>query len=1513
MTSIVDSISHHQYFHSIKIRALQRQQDRDPVRSDFIGLQERRHGNTADERLNWQIGQWPQLALEFDDTKYNQGALSTRVFRDANETLKFDKGENFPIYDGNLHTKEEFEYRLEGVQTVYTQKQLDGSSFEYIGLTGMFVGFTDKYGNRAQVLERAENGFNVSKVQVGSDLYEYQYSEKLLYKVWLKRYLPDGTLINVAQCEYTYVASQIITATTRIWEYGNWVTSGTSFYRYWPDFDLSSSSSSSLASSSGPNTPKPFLIKYALEPGSFERLSQHPGVVDPVTAPDAIVALYADYYFEYDDNRRVVREMIRGGSQTFEFAYEESGFSDDYNHWHTKTTETLPDGNQNIVYSNFAGQTILKVLWDGINEWSEYTNYDDRGRAILFANPSAVDGFNEGTPELVTLKDDEGLIRTVTYHEPSGYVSSESLQKGQSGPSILLRELEYCCAGQDCGCSENSFSSSSSSSSSGGGEDCGSGVWFVSKETVYPDETDPSHKLVTTYCRSFYDGVWGVKEQITTLPAVPTDQNGTGISATRREFYDANGYLTWTMDERGFVNRTAFDFPTGAIAQHVADADTSLYDDVPDGWVTRPGGGKNLVTDIENDQLGRPTQTLEPVYTGVVESSATVLRTASWNAYYDDSHVTISSNGYWTEDGSILVNPVSITKTDAGGRVDETLQAVSSETEGTLQDILAEYAADDRCGTDPTFGTPPLCGFPQTSYCRWTTYQYTDCCLMASKRVYHNIPDSGEGSVNTNFDETEFGYDLMKRLVRTVSPGGTITDLVREIRGLVVSAWIGTNDDGGTLVDPSGGGTHPDNNMVEVVSIEYDYGVDMGDGNVTQLIKHVDASTRRVTSMLYDFRNRRTVIDGEIDFYQVDYFDNLDRITKTERYDTYGPDFGGGGGTMSSSSSSGSSLGNLIARNEVLYDDRNRIYRTIRYAVEPSTGQVGNALTDDFWFDDAGNQQISMLAGSSLYTHTDFDSLNRPTLIYTAFGEKVVIEQQEIEYDTASHVIQTTVRKRYHNAPASQGGLLQDPSTAPKARVTYRAAWVDGVGRTIATAEFGTNGGTTLSRPSNVPSRSDTVLVTSRTFDDTGLQQTAIDPAGTTTYVAYDAAARRVTFIENYLDFTSSSSTSSGDDCEPSDDMNRTTQFTYTADGMQASMNVLNLRTGDQTTIWTYGTTLDDSDIATSVQLRSVTYPDSVDENDVVKLTYNRQAERTTLTDQRGCVHSYDFDLLGRQTHDRVTTVGKGVDDAVLRISAEFEVRGMLTKLTSWNDASANAGDVVNEVFWTYNSFQQSIQTFQSHDGTVNTLTTANLQMMYADGSTNTIRQTGLIYPNGRTLTYDYGASGSITDACSQILSQIDSDEDEMSLADYSYLGLGVVVQQTSAQASLQYTLVRPSGNDPGTGDIYSGLDRFGRVKDCRWISTGSGSDLSRVQYGYNRASSRTWRANPTDPDQHYDWLYLKQYYKHQFLCQYFLMQHHKLHSLYLNFQKHQKLRLSCSLFLFHKPTHTQPSWVMHY
>jgi RHS repeat-associated protein len=1394
---------------------------------------------TVGQGYNWQVSQWPYI------TPVDEGN-SLVIQGDANNPIWFDKsGDKYVCFcDPNQLLD------FDPLTNTWTHRDNFGKTTEFDGVTGQFLNQVIPGGNKIQVTALAANGYNIAQVEraatVGSSTtterqsYAYQTTtgDALVSQCTLQRKVDSGSFANVSRADYSYfnenadngLQGDLQTVTTKLWEDGDWVVTGTTYYRYWLQLPSESSSSSS-SSSGGDDAPFAHLIKFILNPASYARMVADGH--DPLTASDSLLSTYADNYFEYDSQRRVTRETVMNGSQTFYFEYFQSGYDDGVNSWQSKTIETLPDGNQNIVYSNYLGQTMLKVFQSGEDQWIDFWRYSSNERIQFHANPSAVTGYDERYPDLLNydseagtfeyLRDSAGLIESYTYHEPTEYLTSESVQEGQLGDSIPVRAWEYCQCGNDCGCETSSSSSSSSSSTAT------DAIWLVSREIAFPDESDPNRTIVTSHCYSFYDGTCAVQQHKTTLPVIPAEQNGSGIANTNRQYFDVYGNLTWLMNERGFISRMAYDVPTGTVTQQVNDADTSLYPDVPAGWTTPSGGGLNVVSDFEHDDQGRIIQSLGPSHTIDRNGTATVVRTASWTVFDDLNHISYSGRGFATGTSPgytyQLVNPVSITKMDASGRVNEQIQAVAPSTDGTLASIIADAGGG-------------AAAFPQTSYTRWTTRQYTDCCLAASQRVYHTIPASGEGTSGTNYDETDYGYDAMKRPNRTVSPGGTITDVVYELRGLVIGTYVGTNDDGGTETDPTGGGIDPDNNMVIVTANEYDDGADGGDGNLTEVTQYVNATSTRVTQMAFDFRNRHVTTDGEIDYFQKQYLDNLDRVIRIERYDT-------------------TEMGNLIGLSEQKYDDQGRVYRSIRYGVDPATGTIGNSLTDNNWFDASGNAVKTLPAGSRLFTKTKYDSLGRAAIRYRGYDldessysdvfvvvDDVIIEQAESIYDDANLVIQSILRRRYHNAPDTQTGPLQDPSTTPKARVTYSAAWQDGIGRVIASADFGTNGGSAFSRPDTIPIASDTVLVSLSLFEEAGNLFETTDPAGMVTRLGYDDRGRKTLQVDNYRTDSSSSSSSVGDGCEPSDDVNRTTRYTFTPDGKQATMTAENWRTGDQTTTWNYGTTLADSDISSSQLLRSLAYPDSVSSSDTVRYGYNRQGGRITLTDQRGCVRVFDYDKLGRQIHDRVTTVGDGVDDAVLRLSTTYEVRGMVETLTSWDNASVTLGDAVNQCLFNYNDFAQLIADYQEHSGEVDTDVTPVVQYEYADGGINTIRQTAMTYPNGRILRYDYGSFGGINDAISRIVSLIDDDV-TTHLADYSFVGLNQCVVVDYAEPDVKYTLVDQAGaNDPDTGDIYSGWDRFGRTKDCRWYDYGNSNDIVRMQYGYDRASDRLWRAD---------------------------------------------------------------------
>jgi hypothetical protein len=426
---------------------------------------------------------------------------------------------------------------------------------------------------------------------------------------------------------------------------------------------------------------------------------------------------------------------------------------------------------------------------------------------------------------------------------------------------------------------------------------------------------------------TFYDDSHRVEERTTTLPAVATAQNGSSTAAVRVERFDLYGNLTWRKDERGYISYHQSDPVTGGPVQVIQDVDDAQLT-VPSGWSTPSGGGKHIVSDYETDDLGRVTQVLGPVH----EIDQQDVRTATWMVYDDANHEVRTARGYAVSDGQggysyTLVNPVNIRKSDAKGHVLEEIQAVRASTSGKL-------AASET--------------FAQSSYTRWTTHQYGECCSLQSTRVYHTIPTSGEGSSGTNYDQTTF--DETARGVRNYveTPGGTITRTVFDARDLPVAVYIGTDDTDATDADPTGN-SHANNNMVLVSETEYDSGSDGGNGLATETTAHVDGSTTRVTEHAYDWRGRRVTTDGELDYFEKRYYDNLDRAVKTERYDT-------------------TEQGNLIARSESFYDDRGRVYQTKRYAVDVSDGSVGNSLISNTWYDAAGKAIKQQSAGGQAFT-----------------------------------------------------------------------------------------------------------------------------------------------------------------------------------------------------------------------------------------------------------------------------------------------------------------------------------------------------------------------------------------------------------------------------------------------------------------------------------------------------------------------------------------------------------------
>ncbi|NNJ26204.1 hypothetical protein LzC2_22850 [Planctomycetes bacterium LzC2] len=1242
---------------------------------------------------------------------------------------------------------------------------------------GRVTEVTDESGGDVRAIRRSDTTGGVTT----TDELLYEYADAgpnfgQLLAVTSRRQVDAGPWKLISRAEYAYYGvgedhgslNDLKTVERFDHDGTAWQSLGLQYYRYWK-------TNAGAGLEHG--------LQYVLKTGSYDRLAA--AVADPLTASNAVVAQYADHYFEYD-GRRASKETVSGGSRTMTFAYHDNPtyFTAEpiaFNVWLRRTTETRSDGSQVVLYCNSSGQTMLRVEKDGADEWVRYNRFDDDGRVILKASPSAVSdydellddlvGFNESTGAATHLRAADGLVSVTNYYAApdaaAGLMQSSAVKRGTGGTPQLQQAMEYTSHTAD-----------------------GRTVRPVSKQTVYRGE-DGADPVSTTHAYTFHPGTVQVASKTTTLPVVPTSEGGTGVAETTEAIFDANGFSTWNKDARGVISRRVYDLTTGAIVQSIEDVDVSLVTDEPAGWATPAGGGKHLVTDYEHDDRGRVTQTLGPVHAALVAGSAIDVRTASWTLYKDADFETVSAAGYRrvSDDADVLINPVSITKRDRNGNVVEEISAKA------------------------TVGGPPQASdsYAQSDYVAWTTHAYTDCCKLASTRVYHTIPTSGEGVAGTNYDETTFGYDLRDRRDRVDSPGGTISISLFDTLGRTVASYVGTDDAGATATDPTGGGALG-NDMVLLSENQYDDGLDGGDGNLTRVTAFVDDATTRVTRYEYDWRNRQVAMLGEEDSYSSVEYDNLGRTILTERR-------------------FGNAAGRLLAKSEILFNDRGQTYETKSYPVDPVAGVAGTPLVSKSWFDAGGNLLKSQSAGSNLFTLAEYDSLGRATTQYVGYevgqtglgsvSTATVLTQSETAFDDAGNVLTSTVRDRYDDVTGS-GPLAGPTGAGPNARVSYSATWYDPIGRTLAAADYGTNAGSVLARPATVPAAADDVLVSSIAYDDAGRTAATVAPDGMETATEYDDLGRRTAVIEN-VDAGSTVA-----------DANRTTRFSYTADGQLKTLTAENAATGDQVTTYEYGTTLAESEIASSSLLRKTLYPDSTGPSDSVIYEYDRTGALTAVTDQNGTTHLFDYDALGRRTADRVETLGTGVDGAVRRVETAYDDRGLPERMTCFD--APYGGFHVNEVTREHDEWNRLTAEFQEHAGPVGA-STPSVGYAYEDGAANTLRPTSLTYPNGRVLAYGYGTTGSTDDVADRVAKLT---WDGTIVEEIDRLGSGAVAELRLPEPDVS-RLFKLGGTDPETGDQYGATDRFGRETQTRW-RTGSSTDVVSQDLGYDRASSRTFR-----------------------------------------------------------------------
>ncbi len=1167
----------------------------------------------------------------------------------------------------------------------------------------------------------------------------------------------------------------------------------------------------------------PNALRFALEPRNYARMSG--AGIDPTTAPDSVLAQYADKYFEYDqDSLRVTRQTVQGdsvdGCGTFSYGYLNSNNSaSDPNSWTTRTTETLPDGNCNLIYCNAAGLPIAEVRQDITTgkQWITGHRYDASWRETYIFKPSAVISISETLTDLFGwngtansfsgIKSNAGEILSTTYGPvgsesaatatapgyATGYIAAQAVQQGWGGSPIATLSYTYF---QHTDTFGNATFPIAACTRYGGST--GSDLQTTSYSYAWASSAE---EAVTSQASEVY----------TTDPVIPSSEHGSGSADSTIDAYDNFGRHTWRQDEVGTIYYTGYDILSGGVITEIRDVNTNLIADFtakPADIATKPGHGLHLKTTNIVDLLGRSTCTTDP--------AGKVIRRV-----YNDPDFSMRVYPGWRS-GVGPTGPTQLAREDRVNGYFETL---------TMSATPAMNAAGAPLGTEAISSVDTLL---RTCFDLCGRVSLTDRYLSLSGITYART--TLIGTVGTTVAESSVDYDARGREYRLEDAGGTISYHLYDALGRAVAAWQGTNDTpaSGSWSPTNNGGT---SNMVPIASSVYDNG-GIGDGNLTSQTVSASgaAADQRTTQYAYDWRDRLVATKAGVQGSEsstvhrpitYDDLDNLGRVIASSRFDGDGVAIAGA--TFAPLRPSASLL---RAYQTIAYDERGRIYQRQSIDVSQSTGlQSTTPAITNLWYDARGDV-IRSVAPSGEATTMVYDGAGRRTTIYTsdtaggtswAAADTVtgdnVFRRVASTLDADGNQTVVTVAERFHDETAT--GDLGSPTQPPCARVSSTAAWYDAANRLIARDDFGTNGGAPITYAATPTPASDTVLQTAYAYNPSGWIATVTDPRGVVTLTKYDNAGRTTATVEAY-----NAAINAGN---PSGASNRTTTVTYDVMDHVLARSALGAD-GEptQVTAYAYGPTTG-SGSANNNELASIAYPDpttGVAGAPSETYTYNAVGQPTSRRDANGTTHAYTYDVLGRMTSDAAITIGAGVDGAVQSHTIAYD--DSLSPATLSTCADLLGMTVLSQVQRIHDGYGDITQEAQSANGPV-TGTTPTVKRAFNDP---TGLQASLTYASGRQLSY-------ARDAVSRIASVSDA-VGPVTLESYAFLGYDTPVIQSHPEIGVDLSMVAQTGEADGpAGDPYNGLDRFGRVVDQRYIG---GLAADRWQYAYDRGSHRLYQ-----------------------------------------------------------------------
>lgn len=1302
-----------------------------------------------------------------------------------------------------------------------------------------------------------------------------------------------GEDVTVGKVEYDYYQTgdndegdngnlKLVTITTPLSEAGNEVQLR-QYYRYWTgEFD---------PEGEVPNPGHPNTIKLIL---GYEGCRGYDwdadggldfGSPDPefYAASDADLKPYADAYFEYDSGYRVSSVFFNGEcgcsggtdgehSLNYDANPSFSGTSGYDMTWHSRAIIEPPSGGAWVTqYMDEAGQPLSRVLTDAAptgspDTWVTQIVRNSSGQVTEVHTPENVTGYTHdttGNPDgAIATSSSDGLA---WYHERVSSGDAAGLRQGvrqQAGSSSLTTNSTYV--------SWQSYSTRDLVIATGVEV---SRPTIDSERAFHTATTSPSDS--TKYDQTSHTHTWWeastdtdvlyitLKKATMSAPAVDTGKNGSGSATSTSQYFRKDGTLAFAESARGIVSYTAY--TDTLMTKVVEDADTDTGTTYPSGehpntdfGIASSTAGLHRVTQYTYDAQGRPDETVMP-------NGRTPLR---WYAKLGDDRIvtfSIPRQGSYYGPGGYNVS-------DHAGQTEDCLEIIIANNEIAPEDWLQGVFLS--IPDDPIAAFNPFVG--SLTHARSSRFDPSGTRLE-ERHVYFDMEglSSLAGAIEGNeYDAWYISHDDVGRQVRVEEPSGTISRTVYDVLGRVTERSIGTDDSGG-------GG----DDMVTTEALEYDGGNDGGNSQLTEHTAYVvDGTTgQRITTYIYDYRGRLIVTANPLAPYSVSKFDNLNRLTAVGVYsDSSG---------LTASTDPTSTTSNRVELSQIFYDERGQVWKSQTHKIDQSDGSDDDQLLTLNWYDPDGSlikvdgEQLDKMRydrlGRTFQTFvlaTDNDAgysdvYDATDKFATVDGDKVLAERQIAYDDDEDTVLVEAVVSRDYDDTTTTGPLdttydggdgdpraFDDADVAGRIQIT--AHWYDELERPEVTAQYGTNDATKnvadwdydgITKPT---SSSATVPMTKVVYAEDGIVQDAYDALERKTRYEYDDAGRLVTMIGNH---TGGSLTS------PVRDHDVYTRYEYT-DHLQTRIWVDIDGDGavdtadDQVTDYVYGTAKGTVGSGSPVQsaigsghlLREVLYPkqDSMqsDADRTVTYAYNAQGEQVWAKDQEGNIVETDFDTVGRETHRRVTTLDGDFDGAVRRVSMSYLDRGLIDKVTQYNNAAVGSGSVVDDLRYEYDDWgniESFIQDVDSDlDDTPAGRAPFQVDYTYAKATTgrNTVRRTQKVLPGATTIAYAYlSSSGRLDDAASRV-SRVSVSTDTsppltfLIATDYEYLGSDLLVGTELPEPEAQWNFFESAtGTNP-----YPDLDRFNRVASSRWTSIkGTGTrDFYDIDIGYDKASN---------------------------------------------------------------------------